>query len=113
MPQKSFTASATGPTAAWDAGAGKAFSGLKFEVICPYAPDYVVALETSPDSTTWTEQARIPGSPGNYNFLASGNYGSKWGYARSDHAQRYVLANVISTGSGNRLTVVVTAVSVQ
>ena len=78
--------SATGPaTGRMDAGAGNTFRTFVLRV-CSTVPDSVVALETSPDNTTYTEQCR-----------ATGN---NWAYARSDHKQRYARVNVISLGTG-------------
>jgi hypothetical protein len=84
--QKQFTASATGVIAnPIDAGAGKLFRNAYIKVSAA-APNAVVALETSPDNTTYTEVARVTGS--------------NWGFARSDHRQRYLHANVINLGTG-------------
>jgi hypothetical protein len=84
--QRQFTASATGPIAnPIDAGAGKLYRNVYFKVSSA-AANAVVALESSPDNTTYTEIGRVTGS--------------NWGFARSDHRQRYLHANVISLGTG-------------
>jgi hypothetical protein len=84
--QRQFTASATGPIAGpIDAGAGKLYRNIYVKVSSA-AKDAVVAIESSPDNTTYTEVARVTGS--------------NWAYARSDHRQRYLHANVISLGTG-------------
>jgi len=71
-----------------DAGAGK--TNRQFSLRAQSAAnDAVVALETSPDGTTWTEQARVTGGP----------FGA-WCYAGSNHTRRYARANVISLGTG-------------
>jgi hypothetical protein len=86
MASKSFTATAVGVvTGPLDAGAGHTFGSFNFKVHS-VAPDCVVALETSPDNTTYTEVARVTGP--------------KWGFGRSDHRQRYAHVNVISLGTG-------------
>lgn len=87
MASKSFTATATGAVAGpLDAGAGNTFGRFHIKVLST-APDASVALETSPDNTTYTQMA-----------LASG--GKPWAYARSDHRQRYARVNVVSLGTG-------------
>jgi hypothetical protein len=68
-----------------DAGAGLTNRTYSLRVVSS-VPDSVVALETSPDNTTYTEQCRVTGDG--------------WGYARSDHRQRYARFNVISLGTG-------------
>lgn len=70
-----------------DAGAGKTYRQLNLRVMG--ANDAIVALETSPDNSAWTEQARVTGG-------AFGN----WCYAASNHARRYARVNVISLGTG-------------
>src|SRR5215470_3385762 len=86
MAAKGFTASATGPVAGpVDAGAGKTFRMFNLKVLSP-AADAVVALETSPDGTTWTEQCRASGAG--------------WAYAASNHARREARVNVIGLGTG-------------
>lgn len=80
------THAATGPAAGrMDAGAGSTFTCYNLRVVSN-APDSVVALETSPDNTTFTEVARVTGDG--------------WAFARSDHKQRYARANCISLGTG-------------
>ena len=87
MASKNYTAVATGPVAApLDAGAGKTYRQFAMRVMA--ANDAVVALETSPDNTTWTEQARV-----------TGNQFGAWCYAGSNHARRYARANVIGLGA--------------
>jgi hypothetical protein len=77
---------ATGPAAGrQDAGVGNTWRLFNLRVASA-APDSVVALETSPDNTTFTEQCRVTGDG--------------WGFARSDHKQRYARVNVISLGTG-------------
>jgi hypothetical protein len=71
-----------------DAGAGKTYRQFTLRAQSA-ANDSVVALETSPDGTTWTEQARVTGGP----------FGA-WCYAGSNHTRRYARANVISLGTG-------------
>jgi hypothetical protein len=68
-----------------DAGAGVTFRNFNIRVVSN-APDSVVALETSPDNSTFTEVARVTGDG--------------WAFARSDHRQRYARPNVISLGTG-------------
>jgi hypothetical protein len=86
MATKSFTATATGAVAGpLDAGAGKTFGTFNIKVLSA-APDCSVALETSPDNTTYTQMALVTGS--------------RWGFARSDHRQRYARVNVVSLGTG-------------
>jgi len=88
MASKGYTATATGPVAGpLDAGAGKTYRQLNMRVMA--ANDAVVALETSPDNTTWTEQCRVTG----------GQFGN-WCYAGSNHARRYSRVNVIGLGTG-------------
>lgn len=82
------TATASVPVtvvAAIDAGAGHNWRNIYLKVATP-ARDAVVALETSPDNTTFTEVARVTGP--------------NWGFARADHRQRILRANVISLGTG-------------
>lgn len=54
-------------------------------VVSP-APDSSVALETSPDGTTWTQQSTVRGDG--------------WCFARSDHRIRAARSNVVSLGTG-------------
>lgn len=70
-----------------DAGAGKTYRQFNMRVMG--ANDAVVALETSPDGSTWTEQARVTG----------GQFGN-WCYAGSNHSRRYARPNVIGLGTG-------------
>jgi len=70
-----------------DAGAGKTNRQFAMRVMC--ANDAVTALETSPDGTTWTEQARV-----------TGNQFGAWCYAGSNHSRRFARANVIGLGTG-------------
>lgn len=85
------TATATGSITATvgyvpvDAGAGKLYRNIYAKAASP-AANSVVAIETSPDNTTYTEVARITGS--------------NWVFARSDHQQRYLRANVVNLGTG-------------
>ena len=77
---------ATGPGAnKHDAGAGATFRSFSMRV-CSLAPDSVVALETSPDNSTWTSQAIVTGDG--------------WVTARTDAKQRYARANVTALGAG-------------
>jgi hypothetical protein len=86
MTQKSFTASATGAVAGpVDAGSGKTYRNFTLRVISS-APDCVVALETSPDGTTWTEQDRV--------------IGPNWASSAYHHARREARVNVINLGTG-------------
>jgi hypothetical protein len=86
MAQHSFTASVTGAVASVvDAGAGKTFRNFALKVTSP-APDCTVALESSPDGTTWTEQDRVTGP--------------NWATVSLHHARRQVRANVIFLGTG-------------
>lgn len=68
-----------------DAGVGNTFSNFALQV-SSNAPDSVVALETSPDNTTYTEVARCTGN--------------RWATARTDHRQRYARVNIINLGTG-------------
>lgn len=68
-----------------DAGAGKTYRQFNYKILSA-VPDCVVALETSPDGTTWTEQDRVTGP--------------QWGYAGFHHARRYARVNVINLGTG-------------
>lgn len=79
------TVSATIGAPLIDAGSGNTFRNFGLHVTSP-APDCVVALETSPDGTTWTEQDRVTGPA--------------WAYVAMHHARREVRANVISLGTG-------------
>jgi hypothetical protein len=84
--QTSFTATATGPVGTpINAGAGKTYRNFNLKVDSPI-PDCVVALETSPDDTTWTEVCRVTGP--------------KWAYAASDATAQYARVNVIAMGTG-------------
>lgn len=77
---------ATGPGAVkHDAGAGNTFRQFTLRV-CSNAANSVVALETSPDNTTWTAQAVVTGDG--------------WAVARSDAVFRAARANVTSLGTG-------------
>lgn len=85
------TASGTVPVtvaSTTDAGAGKTNRQFTLRTQTN-ANDAVVALETSPDGTTWTEQSR-----------ATGHQFGAWQYAASNHARRYARPNVISLGTG-------------
>lgn len=94
--QLSYPASATGAQAPADAGTGLTFYSAHMKVNGP-APDSVVALESSPDNTTYTEIARVTGP--------------NWANAASSQRARYLRANVISLGTGGSpLTAVLTAV---
>jgi hypothetical protein len=85
MASKSFTATATGPVVgSVDAGSGKTFRNYSLKAFG--APDCVIALETSPDGTAWTEQDRVTGP--------------NWCYTAMHHKQREARANVISLGTG-------------
>lgn len=67
-----------------DAGAGNTYSQITMKVNGG-AFDSVVALETSPDGTTWTEQDRVTGP--------------HWAYAAGHHARRFARANVVNLGA--------------
>src|SRR5215469_11887861 len=97
MASKGFTAIATGAVAGpLDAGAGNTFGRFNLKVNS-MTSDSVVALETSPDNTTYTERARVTG-------------GNRWGFAGSDQRARYARVNVISLGTGgNPVSAVITA----
>jgi len=85
MAKASFTATVVGVVAnPLNAGAGATYGHFYLKVKST-APDCVVALETSPDNTTYTEVARVTGS--------------KWGYSRSDLRAQYAHVNVISLGT--------------
>jgi hypothetical protein len=94
VPGTSFTmsqnATATGTITATvgytpvDAGSGKTFRNISLKSFG--APDCVIALETSQDGSTWTEQDRVTGP--------------NWGYTAMHHARRYSRANVINLGTG-------------
>jgi len=87
MASKSFTATATGAVAGpLDAGAGNTFGRFTIKILSN-AADASVALETSPDNTTYTQMCLVSG-------------GKPWGFARSDHRQRYARVNVVSLGTG-------------
>jgi hypothetical protein len=80
------THAATGPAATkQDAGVANTFGVFTIRVVSS-APDCVVALETSPDNTTWTEQCRVTGDG--------------WGFAASNHRRRYARVNAINLGTG-------------
>jgi hypothetical protein len=80
------THSATGAgTNKLDAGAGNVQRQFSLRVV-GNAADSVVALETSPDNTTWTSQATVTGDG--------------WAYAASSHTRRYARPNVTSLGAG-------------
>jgi hypothetical protein len=68
-----------------DAGVGKTYRQFNLKKLSP-ASDAVVALETSPDGSTWTEQCRAQGTD--------------WAYAGSNHTRRYARCNVIGLGTG-------------
>jgi hypothetical protein len=86
MASKSFTATAVGVVAGpMDAGSGLTAGHFNVKVNST-APDCVVALETSPDNTTYTEVARVTGP--------------RWGYSGSNQRARYAHINVISLGTG-------------
>jgi len=93
MASKSFTAAATGAVAGpLDAGAGNTYGRFNMKVNSQ-VQNCVVALETSPDNTTYTEKARVTGP--------------NWAFAGSDHRQRYARANVINLGTGGTPVAVV------
>lgn len=80
------THAATGPGAVkHDAGAGNTFRSFSIRVTSP-VPDSVVALETSPDNTTWTAQATVTGDG--------------WATARTDARMRAARANCTALGAG-------------
>jgi hypothetical protein len=84
----SYAATATGPVAGpVDAGAGNTHRQFTLKVLSS-TPDVSVALETSPDGTTWTQQS----------IAQKGR--SAWGYARGDLAARFARVNVLSLGTG-------------
>src|ERR1700746_3603091 len=68
-----------------DAGAGNTFRSFSLRVCSPVA-DSVVALETSPDNTTWTPQATVTGDG--------------WATAATSARQRYARANCTALGAG-------------
>jgi hypothetical protein len=77
---------ATGPgTVKHDAGAGNTFRTFTLRVCSP-VPDSVVALETSPDNTTWTARGSVTGDG--------------WITAASDVKIRAARANVTALGAG-------------
>jgi len=81
------THAATGAGAGrMDAGVGNTFSQFSLRVVSPSATS-VVALETSPDNSTFTEQARVTGDG--------------WATSRSDHRQRYARVNIINMGGAS------------
>jgi len=81
------THAATGAGAGrMDAGAGNTYGQFSLRVVSP-SNTSVVALETSPDNTTFTEVARVTGDG--------------WATARSDHRQRYARPNIINMGGAS------------
>lgn len=68
-----------------DAGAGNNYRNFGLKVTSA-VQNCVVALETSPDNTTWTEQDRVTGP--------------SWSYVALHHSRRYARANVINLGTG-------------
>ena len=77
---------ATGPAAVkHDAGAGGTFRAFSLRVCSPVA-DSVVALETSPDNTTWTPRTTVTGDG--------------WATAATDTRFRYARANCTALGAG-------------
>lgn len=77
---------ATGPGAVkHDAGAGVTFRAFSMRVCSP-VPDSVVALETSPDNTTWTARGSVTGDG--------------WVTAATDTKFRYARANLTALGAG-------------
>jgi hypothetical protein len=77
---------ATGPGAVkHDAGAGNLFRAFSLRVCSPVA-DSVVALETSPDNSTWTARGSVTGDG--------------WVTAATDARFRYARANVTALGAG-------------
>jgi len=77
---------ATGPgTNKHDAGAGNTFRAFSLRVCSP-VPDSVVALETSPDNTTWTAAATVTGDG--------------WATAATSARSRYARANCTALGAG-------------
>lgn len=87
MGSKSFAATATGVVAGpVDAGAGNTYGTFYLKVLSTVA-NASVALETSPDNTTYTQMCLV-------------SSGKMWGFARSDHRQRYARVNVVSLGTG-------------
>lgn len=68
-----------------DAGAGNNFRNFSLKVTSA-AANCVVALETSPDNTTYTEQDRVTGP--------------NWAYVAMHHSRRYARVNVINLGTG-------------
>jgi hypothetical protein len=82
-------------TTPMDAGAGNTFGHYYMRVV-GNNPDSVVALETSPDGTTWTEAARVTGPT--------------WCFARSDLRTREARSNCIGLGAaGGGLSAIVTS----
>lgn len=68
-----------------DAGAGNNYRNYAVKV-SSQVQNCVVALETSPDNTAWTEQDRVTGP--------------NWAYVAMHHARRYARVNVINLGTG-------------
>lgn len=92
MGQHQWTASATGPGADFDTLS--AHGTINMKVNSP-ASDCVVALETSPDGTTWTPQDTVTGN--------------NWATAASHFTARHVRPNVSNLGTGGQpLTAVIT-----
>jgi hypothetical protein len=78
------THAATGAaTGRMDAGAGNTFGVFNLRVVSP-SNTSVVALETSPDNSTFTEVCRCTGDG--------------WAFAGSNHRQRYARVNIINMG---------------
>lgn len=85
--QQSYTATATGPIAGpVDAGSGNTYQIKSVKVSGP-AADSVVALETSPDGTTWTTADAVTGP--------------NWASAALHLRARFARANVVSLGTGS------------
>lgn len=82
----SYVAAATGAIAGpVDAGVGNVIRQVTLRVNGP-AYDSVVALETSPDGTTWTERDRVTGPD--------------WAFTAGHFTAREARANVINLGTG-------------
>lgn len=94
MPQQSYTATAVGEIAGpVDAGVGNTYKNYNLKAFG--APDCVLALETSPDDTVWTEQDRVTGP--------------NWAYTSLHHPARAARVNVVSLGAaGNPVGAVLT-----
>jgi hypothetical protein len=81
------THAATGAaTGRMDAGAGNTFGVFNLRVVSP-SNTTVVALETSPDNSTFTEVCRCTGDG--------------WAFAGSNHRQRYARVNIINMGGAS------------